>query len=85
MQTYEVEPASNGEINDNLYEGVILCLKNVLIDPKTFELPQKVLSFIKAVLRNTMTDERLSKLGVLSIEPRMARAINLDDFLDVFA
>lgn len=60
-------------------------MKNVLIDPKTFELPQKVLSFIKAVLRNTMTDERLSKLGVLSIEPRMARAINLDDFLDVFA
>lgn len=27
----------------------------------------------------------LSNLGVLSVEPRMARAINLDDFVDVFA
>lgn len=27
----------------------------------------------------------LSNLGVLSVEPRMARAINLYDFVDVFA
>lgn len=32
-----------------------------------------------------MTDERLSNLGVLSVESRRARAINLDDFVDVFA
>uniref|UniRef100_A0A3B3RLL1 TTF-type domain-containing protein n=1 Tax=Paramormyrops kingsleyae TaxID=1676925 RepID=A0A3B3RLL1_9TELE len=32
-----------------------------------------------------MTDERLSNLGVLSVESRRARAINLDDFVDLFA
>lgn len=40
---------------------------------------------IKTALRSTMTDERLSNLGVLSVESRRARAINLDDFVDVFA
>ena len=32
-----------------------------------------------------MSDERLSKLGVLSVESRSARVINLDEFVDVFA
>ena len=32
-----------------------------------------------------MTDERLSNLGVSSIESRRADAINLDDFVDMFA
>ncbi len=43
------------------------------------------LKLIKTALRSTMTDERLSNLGVLSVESRRARAINLDDFVDVFA
>lgn len=44
-----------------------------------------VLKLIKTALRSTMTDERLSNLGVLSVESRRARAINLDDFVDMFA
>lgn len=44
-----------------------------------------VLKLIKTALRSTMTDELLSNLGVLSVESRRAKAINLDDFVDVFA
>lgn len=44
-----------------------------------------VLKLIETVLRNTMSYERLSNLGVLSVESRRARAINLDDFVEVFA
>uniref|UniRef100_A0A3B3HAC2 TTF-type domain-containing protein n=1 Tax=Oryzias latipes TaxID=8090 RepID=A0A3B3HAC2_ORYLA len=43
------------------------------------------LKLIKTALRSTISDERLSNLGVLSVESRRARAINLDDFVDVFA
>lgn len=42
-----------------------------------------MVKLIKTALRSTMTDERLSNLGVLSVESRRARAINLDDFVDV--
>lgn len=31
-----------------------------------------------------MSDNRLSSLGALSTEARRARAMNLDDFVDVF-
>ncbi|XP_069482613.1 zinc finger MYM-type protein 1-like [Ambystoma mexicanum] len=44
-----------------------------------------VLKLIKTALRNTMSDERLSNLGLLSVESKRARAINLDEFVDVFA
>lgn len=44
-----------------------------------------MLKLIKTALRSTMTDERLSNLGVLSVESRRAKAINLDDFVNVFA
>ena len=43
-----------------------------------------MLKLIKTAIKTTMTDERLSNLGVLSVETRRARAINLDDFVDVF-
>ncbi len=32
-----------------------------------------------------MSDDRLSNLGVLSIESRRAKALNLDKFADLFA
>ena len=44
-----------------------------------------VLKLVKTVLRNSMSDERLSNLGVLSIESKRSKAISLDDFVDVFA
>lgn len=39
-----------------------------------------MLKLIKTALRSTMTDERLSNLGVLSVESRRAKAINLEYF-----
>ncbi|XDV16315.1 hypothetical protein PO909_016087 [Leuciscus waleckii] len=43
------------------------------------------LKLIKTHLRNTMTDDRLSNLGVLSIEVRRAKCLDLDDFVRRFA
>lgn len=43
------------------------------------------LKLIKTHLRTTMLDNRLSHLGLLSIESRRARALNMDDFIKVFA
>lgn len=43
------------------------------------------LKLIKNHLRTTMADDRLSHIGVLSIESRRAKALNLDDFIKVFA
>lgn len=40
---------------------------------------------IKTAMRSTIADERLSNLGLLSVESRRARAINLYDFVDLFA
>ncbi|KAF3833304.1 hypothetical protein F7725_026969, partial [Dissostichus mawsoni] len=43
------------------------------------------LKMVKTFLRSTITDERLSNLGVLSIESRRSKALNLDLFVDRFA
>ncbi len=43
------------------------------------------LKLIKTFLRSTTTDERLSDLGVLSIESRRAKALDLDVFVDRFS
>lgn len=43
------------------------------------------LKLVKTYLRSTMNDDRLSNLGVLSIESRRAKALNLDLFVDQFA
>ena len=42
------------------------------------------LKLIKTHLR-TMTDDRLSNLGVLSIESRRAKSLDMDKFIQVFA
>ncbi len=39
------------------------------------------LKLVKTYLRSTMSDDRLSNLGVLSIESRRAKALNLDELL----
>ncbi|XP_051803041.1 uncharacterized protein LOC127533608 [Acanthochromis polyacanthus] len=44
-----------------------------------------VLKLINTTLRSTMTDEHLGNLGVLSVESRRAKVINLDKFVDAFA
>lgn len=51
----------------------------------TCERSFSALKLIKNHLRTTMVDSRLSHLGVLSIESRRAKALNIDDFIKVFA
>lgn len=43
------------------------------------------LKFVKTHLRTTMGEDRLSDLGVLSIEHRRVASLNLDEFVDRFA
>lgn len=43
------------------------------------------LKLVKTHLRTTMEEDRLSDLGVLSIEHRRAASLNLDEFVDRFA
>lgn len=43
------------------------------------------LKLVKTYLRSTISDERLSNLGVLSIESRRSKALNLDAFVDHFS
>lgn len=43
------------------------------------------LKLIKTHLRTTMTDDRLSNLGVLSIEARRAKSLDMDKFIKLFA
>lgn len=40
---------------------------------------------IKTHLRTTMTDDRLSNLGVLRIEARRAKSLDMDKFIKLFA
>lgn len=43
------------------------------------------LKLIKTHLRTTMVDDRLSHLGILSVESRRARSLNMDEFVKHFA
>lgn len=43
------------------------------------------LKLIKTYLRSTMGDSGLSNLGVLSVEARRTKSLNLDDFVNRFA
>ena len=43
------------------------------------------LNLIKSYLRNAMSDERLSNLGVINIERKRSNEINLEEFVDIFA
>lgn len=43
------------------------------------------LKLIKTYLRNSMRQDRLCNLAILSIENSMARSLNFDDVIDTFA
>ena len=43
------------------------------------------LKMIKTYLRNSMGQERLRSLAILSIEHSKARNLNFDDFINTFA
>ncbi|KAJ4933476.1 hypothetical protein JOQ06_030304 [Pogonophryne albipinna] len=40
---------------------------------------------VKTCLRSTMDDDRLSNLGVLSVESRRAKSLDLEEFVNHFA
>lgn len=43
------------------------------------------LKLIKTHLRTTMVDDRLNHLGILSVESRRVRSLNMDEFVKHFA
>ena len=43
------------------------------------------LKLVKTYLRSTMDDDRLSNLGVLSVESRRAKSLDLEEFVNRFA
>nr|XP_054594271.1 zinc finger MYM-type protein 1-like [Nothobranchius furzeri] len=69
------------------YEFFRLCKIAVAlpVSSASCERSFSTLKLVKTYLRSTTTDERLSNLGVLSIESRRAKALNLEAFVDRFA
>jgi hypothetical protein len=72
---------------DAFHELYRLCQIAVTIPVSSAECERSfsALKRIKTYLRNSMSDSRLSNLGILSIESDRAKALNLSSFVDVFA
>ncbi|XP_032420056.1 uncharacterized protein LOC116720753 [Xiphophorus hellerii] len=64
-----------------------LCKISVVIPVSTASCERSfsALKLIKNHLRTTMADDRLSHLGILSVESRRAHTLNMDDFVKHFA
>uniref|UniRef100_A0A8C1KXW0 TTF-type domain-containing protein n=1 Tax=Cyprinus carpio TaxID=7962 RepID=A0A8C1KXW0_CYPCA len=64
-----------------------LCKKAIAlpVSSTACECSFSALNLIKTHLRTTMTDDRLSNLGVLSIEARRAKSLDMDRFIKLFA
>lgn len=43
------------------------------------------LKLVKTYLRSTMDDDRLSNLGILSVESRRAKSLDMEDFVNRFS
>uniref|UniRef100_A0A673HRZ6 TTF-type domain-containing protein n=1 Tax=Sinocyclocheilus rhinocerous TaxID=307959 RepID=A0A673HRZ6_9TELE len=69
------------------FELFKLCEISVAIPISTASCERSfsTLKLVKTHLRSTMADERVSNLGVLSIESKRANELNLDEFVDLFA
>lgn len=72
---------------DVFFELFRLCKIAVAIpvSSASCERSLSTLKRVKTCLRSTISDERLSNLGVLSIESKRAKALNMEDFVDRFA
>ncbi|EFN72188.1 hypothetical protein EAG_06795, partial [Camponotus floridanus] len=75
-QLFEAFP--NVEIALRIY----LCM---MISNATGERSFSKLKLIKNVLRNTMTEERLNNLSIISIENEFFKTLNFDDIIQDFA
>ncbi|XP_035986697.1 zinc finger MYM-type protein 1-like isoform X1 [Fundulus heteroclitus] len=94
IQTGMPRPSSTVELiqfiepyKEVFFELYRLCKIAVAIPVSTASCERSfsTLRRVKTYLRSTMNDDRLSNLGVLSIEWRRAKALNLDSFVDRFA
>ena len=74
-----------GEVFPEMFKQCLNIALALPVSTAACERSFSVLKLVKTVLRNSMSDERLSNLGVLSIESKRSKAISLDDFVDVFA
>jgi len=73
---------------DELYPNVVTALRIFLTIPSTVASAERSFSHlkrVKSVLRSTMCQDRLSSLGVLSVEAGLARTINLETVIGDFA
>jgi hypothetical protein len=68
----------------DLYTALLLFL-TIPVTVATAERSFSKLKLIKTYLRNTMTDERLSGLAILSIENAAARKLDVSKIIDNFA
>ena len=74
-----------GEVFPEMFKQCLNIALALPVSTAACERSFSVLKLVKTVLRISMSDERLSNLGVLSIESKRSKAISLDDFVDVFA
>ncbi|XP_060881095.1 uncharacterized protein LOC132952716 [Metopolophium dirhodum] len=72
------------EIYPNVYITVRIML-TIPVSTASAERSFSKLKIIKNYLRNTMTQERLSALAVLSIETKIANNLNYEDILKTFS
>lgn len=57
------------------------CITNLFDDSSRIS----TLKRLKNVLRSTMTQQRISSLGVLAVEAQLAKTIDMDGAIDDFA
>ncbi|KAF0027018.1 hypothetical protein F2P81_019759 [Scophthalmus maximus] len=57
----------------------------ILVSTASCERSFSTLKLIKTHLRSTMDDDRLSSLGILSVESRRAKSLDLNEFVKQFA
>lgn len=72
----------------NMFPNLCIALRIFLTIPATVASAERsfsTLKRVKNVLRSTMTQQRLSSLGVLAVESRLAKTINMDDAINDFA
>lgn len=72
----------------DIYPNIEIALRIFLTIPVTTATCERnfnKLKIIKNYLRFTMSQERLTNMGIISIEPELATKINFEDIIDEFA
>jgi hypothetical protein len=70
----------------NMFSNLCIALRLFLTIPATVASAERsfsTLKKVKNVLRSTMTQQRLSSLGVLAVKAQMAKTIDMDGTIDL--